>query len=249
MPYIEEICVAGKITEVRRYYTLRYHIRGETRKPREKLTTEQQAVVNLKKAERELRRILNATFSDEAGDMLVTLSYKKDLRPRDSKEMQEHMAEYLRKLRRAFAKEGKELKYVYVKELGPKGAAHIHMVMSHCDLKVIRKCWKHGQIDAKLLWTDGQYASIAAYFVKYSRKTEETEGVLVGKRYYCSRNVTRPVPVKTIITRSNQFRKVPNVRKGYYLETDSLQHGINEMGYEYMSYSLHRIGQTERKDE
>lgn len=252
MPYIREVCRAGKTIEIHNYYTYRWGPDGRPRKKPEKLTTEQQQKINLRKAIMTLRRILNATFSDEHGDLLVTLDYKQILRPVDSREMQKHVATFIRELRKEYNKAGETLKYVYVKEIGKRGACHIHMVLTHCDTKVLRRCWKRGGVDVKPLWTDGQYARIAEYFIKYSAKTEETEGQLVGKRFYASRNVTRPVPVKMIISRSNTFRAAPAERKGYYVEPESVLRGINELGYEYLAYTLHELpgrGQIRERSE
>lgn len=239
MPYIKETCVAGKTIEVRKYHSYRYGVKGQIRSKRKKPTKEQQRQINLKNATTQLRRILNATFADENGDILLTLDYKPEYRPKDSTEMQKHAKEFFRRMRREYARRGVILKYVYTKEIGPRGASHIHAVITHIDTKVIKRCWDYGGFDAKPLWTDGQYAKIANYFVKYSAKTEETEGKLVGKRYYASRNVIRPEPVKEIITRSNSFRATPREEKGYYIEKDSIQRGINELGYEYLAYTLH----------
>lgn len=241
MPYVYEVCRAGKTIEISKYYSYRWGADGRKRKKAEKPTTEQQQKINLRKAITTLRRILNATFADEHGDLLVTLDYKPELRPANSREMQQHAAAYIRTLRKEYDKRGEPLKYVYVKEIGKRGACHIHMVLTYCDTRVLRRCWKKGGVDVKPLWTDGQYARIAEYFIKYSAKTEATEGELIGKRFYASRNVIRPEPVKEVIARSNSFRAVPTEKAGYYIEKESVQRGINELGYEYLAYTLHKL--------
>lgn len=251
MPYILEVCKAGKIIEVRKYFTYRYNKKGERRNKKSNKTTNTQEKVNLRQASMKLRRKLNCNFQD--GDYLVTYDYRKEERPNDSREMTGHMSSFLKKLRREYKKLGVELKYIYVKELGPRGAAHIHMVMNSIPktVEILMKCWTHGGVDIKPLNTDGQYEKIAEYFVKYADKTIKTEGKLVGKKFYPSRNLNEPVVRKKVIWKSNAFRTTVKIEKGYYLEKDSVAEGVNQCGYQYFSYSLHKLQErkTERKKE
>lgn len=110
--------------------------------------------------------------------------------------MQELLAKGIRKMKAEYKKAGMEMKYVYVKEVGPKGGRHVHMVMNKCDTDILRKCWAYGGIHVDPLNSFGQYAKIADYFIKYAVRTEETEGELVGKRYYASRNLKKPLITK-----------------------------------------------------
>ena len=148
MPYIKEICVAGRILEVRKYHTLRYNCKGEKREGRYRQTCECQQRVNQRKAERTLRRLMNTNFTDNTG-MLVTFTYFPRNRPKDSKQMQVDMRNCLKKMRKIFKDKGIPLKYIYVKELGKRGAAHIHMMMSICTPQELKQCWTKGGIDMK----------------------------------------------------------------------------------------------------
>lgn len=239
MPYIKEVCVAGDTIEVCKYYTYRIGVKGEKREKREKPTSEAQKKVNQRKAEKELRRLMNANFKN--GDALVRLDFRE--RPVGSEEMQGIMAKAIRKLRREYSKEGKPLKYIYVKEVGPKGSRHVHMVLSKEGmdvLDVLLRCWPYGNIHIDPLNTAPQFAKIASYFIKYAAKTEETEGKLIGKRWYASRNLTKPKVTKRII-RSNRFRETVMKKEGYILEKDSVRSGISEFtGFQYFSYTLLR---------
>ena len=76
MPYIEEVCVAGKTIEVNKYYSYRHHSKGEKRGKKENPTSEAQKKVNQRKASKELRRLMNANFED--GDLLVRLDFFKE---------------------------------------------------------------------------------------------------------------------------------------------------------------------------
>ena len=247
MPYILEICIAGKTKEVSKYHSSRWKIKGEKRNKKKKKTTNTQEKINLRLAAKNLRRKMNHNFED--GDYLVTFDFRKEERPESSKEMTRCMSNFLKRLRNQYKKQGLELKYIYVKELGPRGAAHIHMIMNRATdgIEILRQCWPHGGIHVDPLNSDGQYEKIAEYFVKYADKTIKTEGKQIGKKYYPSQNLKEPVVTKKIIWKSNTFRTTAKTEEGYYLEKESIVEGINKWGYEYFSYTLHQI-ETIRKE-
>lgn len=234
MPYIKEVCVAGKTIEVNKYYSVRWHCKGEKREPKKNETPEAAKRINQRIASKNLRRLMNANFKD--GDLLVRLDFIN--KPTGSEEMQELMAKAIRKMRTESRKQGIELKYIYVKEIGPKGGRHVHMMMSKVDTDLIRKCWPYGGIHIDPLNSNGQYSKVADYFIKYAARTEETEGQLIGKRWYASRNLVKPHITKKVIT-SNRFSKEAKVKKGYYIDKDSVRGGISELtGYEYFTYTM-----------
>lgn len=237
MPYIKETCVAGKTIEITKYYSVRYHSQTTSREEKNKKTSEAQQKVNQRKAVKELRRLMNSNFQD--GDLLVRLDFNKypDI---EADEMQKMTSKAIRKLRAEFAKVQKPIKYIYVKEIGPRGGRHLHMVLSQCSSEVIRKCWPYGGIHIDPLISNGQYSKIAEYFIKYADKTEKTAGQLVGKRWYASRNLTKPKITKKVIT-AKQFKKEAREKKGYYIDKDSIREGISEItGFEFFSYTLIR---------
>lgn len=240
MPYVKEICVAGNTIEVSKYYSYRCHTKGEKRGKKENETSDAMKRINQRNAERDLRRLMNTNFRD--GDMLVRLDFYKANAPNGSEDMQAIVSKSLRKLRNELHKIGQELKYIYVKEVGPRGSRHIHMMINKCDSDILRKCWTYGGIHIDPLISNGQYAKIAAYFVKYAARTEETEGKLVGKRWYGSRNLEKPKVKKKYIS-AKKFRAEPEAKKGYFLDKDSVRSGISELtGYEYFTYTLIKSG-------
>lgn len=249
MPYIEEICVAGNVIEVNKYYSFRCHAKGEKRCGKENETSEAQKRVNQRKAEKVLRRLMNANFVD--GDFLIRLDFSK--RPPGSVEMQTLISAFIRKLRTVLRKLGIEIKYIYVKEVGPRGGRHIHMMLTKCDTDIIRKLWTHGGIHIDPLNTNGQYGKIASYFIKYANRTEETEGRLIGKRWYGSQNLEKPKVIKKTIS-ANKFREEIKkkhqkaIESGeYILDKDSLRSGVSdETGYGYFTYTLIRT-ESKRK--
>lgn len=236
MPYIKEVCVAGKTIEVSKYYSVRWHCVGEKREPRQNEITETQKKVNQRQAATTLRRLMNTNFED--GDLLVRLDFSRESFPEGSEDMQVMISKAVRKLRTEFKKASQELKYIYVKEIGPRGGRHIHMVMNKCDIEIIRKCWPHGGIHIDPLISNGQYGKIADYFIKYAARTEKTEGELIGKRWYASRNLKRPKITKKVIPAS-KFRKKAKSKNGYIVQKDSVRSGFSELtGFEYFTYTL-----------
>lgn len=242
MPYIHEICRAGKTEEHCKYYSWYIHPPGMRRQKRTEGSEERIRKSNVRKAEKDLRRLMNENFRD--GDYLVTLDFHSH-KPRDSTEMQNMIAKYIRKLRGVLKKEGQDLKYIYTKEIGPRGSRHIHMLLSKCDTEILRRCWEYGGIHVDPLYSQGQYSRIASYFMKYAQKTEKTEGELVGKRYYCSRNLKKPIVEKKIIL-SRSFREDAPEKKGFVLDKDSEIRGITDQGYPYYSYSYIRVDNEDR---
>ena len=232
MAYIREVCVAGDTVEICKYHTVRTMGKREgPRAKKEKPSCECQMKINSRKAKKNMRRLLNHNFY--MGDLLVTLDYRKENAPSDSSQMQDHMKKFLVALRKLFKKAGKVLKYLYVKEIGPRGSRHIHIVMSKCDSDWLLQCWKWGGIDIKPLHTR-TYEKIAEYFSKYSDKTIETEGELVGKRYYPSRTLDKPLVIKKVIRRKDFNKRITDM-KGYTLDKNSVQEGVTDMGYRYFS--------------
>ena len=243
MPYMEEICVAGGIIEICKYYTYRVNVKGEKRAARKKPTSEAQKKVNQRKAEKELRRLMAANFRN--GDTVVRLDFYK--RPGGSEEMQQMIEKAIRRLRSAYRKAGKQLKYIYVKEVGPRGSRHIHMILNREEMDVLSllaKYWPHGGIHVDPWTTGPNFQKLAAYFMKYAQKTEETEGHLIGKRWYSSRNLIKPRIKKTVI-RSNRFREKVAEKKGYTVEKDSVRSGVSELtGFRYFSYTLVKLEES-----
>lgn len=235
MPYILEKCVAGNTIEYRKYYSMRAHPQKE--KNEGTSDPEKKTKDHMRRAETNLRRLMNANFKD--GDYLVTLDYFRDI-PKDSKEMQKEMQNFITRLKRKFKKEDKSLKYIYVKEVGPKGSRHIHMLVNQCPVEWIRESWKVGGIHINPLYSQGQYAQIASYFIKYSKKTEETEGKLVGKRWYGSRTLIKPRITKRII-KANRYSEKIKHKKGFFLDKSSVESGVNIFGYSFFAYTLIKI--------
>ena len=244
MPYVISRTKAGKTVEVEKYYTLRYKTKGVRRGEVINPTSEEQKDINLKQAEKKLRQRLNANYGD--GDFHVVWDYKKEERPNTREEMREDADKALRELRKEFKKQGKELKYIHIMEIGQKGAKHHHLVINYIDTKILQKCWVKGRVKVFPLDDTGQYAELASYLIKQTSKNKE----LQSKRWNSSKNLIIPEPQKTVISKSEYFRTIPKAEKGYYVEKNSVQNGISKFsGYEYLRYTLIKLLEKDVKHE
>nr|DAW84998.1 MAG TPA: protein of unknown function DUF1424 [Caudoviricetes sp.] len=240
--YKEQIIRAGRTEEHALYHSIRYNQngsgKGEKRAKRSKPTSERQALVNRKRAERILTRLLNANFG--RNDLYATWTFSKDKRPGDPERFKQTVQALLKALRKLFGKLGIPFRYIWVGERGERGAEHIHMVMTGIDIRMLQPIWPYGYVTCANLDPSGSYRKLAAYFIKYSDKTMKTEGRLQGKRYNPSHGLIHPEPEKTRIRKRKTFRaddiKVP---AGWYLERDTVECGISDVtGYEYLYYTL-----------
>ena len=234
MPYIKRVVKAGRVLEITKYYSGRYGHHERNAPPVAK-TPDKTERSNRKRQERELAWLLDTNFEDKR-DALVTLSWREDQIPPDSSErMRKDAGNFFRKLRRLYQKKGKTLKYVYTMEIGPKGSRHIHAVINDTDLAELQESWD-GVVNIQPLFSDGNYEKIAQYFVKYSVKTEETEGIKVGRRYSSSHNLVKPKVTKTVVNAAT-FKETPQPRKGYILDESRTESGINEeTGKKYVRF-------------
>lgn len=240
MPYVKEKCRAGKTVEYRYYYTYRHNDGGGRRREKTRPTPEAQQKINQRKMERECTRLLNANFQPE--DLYVTYTYRKEARPKDGTQMRRQVKTLLEQLRRICKRNGSELKYIWSAEVGKKGAAHIHMVLSgKISAREIQRIWTHGYIRVTPLDYSGQYRRLAEYLVKYAKKTQEATGRPIGHHYNPSRNLRRPKPEKSVIFGRRRIPETIPVPKGWYLDKDTEKRGINADGYEYLSYVLVQI--------
>lgn len=246
MPYVKRTTKAGKTIEIEFFYTSRYNKKGGSRKDKVKPTREEQKKVNTRVAERKLRLLMNNNFV--YGDYHIVLDYirKKGKPDRTKEEMKKDIAVFLRELRKEYKAAGKELKYIHVMEIGEKGARHHHLVINQIDTKILQKAWYkayegHTRVKVFPLDDTGQYAKLAAYFIKYTDKTVGTEKELQGKRWNCSKNLVRPEPKYEIITKRSWFRCDPKAKEGYYIDKDSIERGITSpeyYGYGWFRYTM-----------
>lgn len=251
MPYVKRTTRAGKTVEIEYYYTSRYNKRGAKRSDKVKPTDLQQERVNTRQAERKLRLLMNNNFA--YGDYHVVLDYirVKGKPDRTKDEMKKDIQVFLRECRKLYKKEGKELKYIHVMEIGKRGARHHHLVMNRIDVKLIQQAWYkayagHNRVKVFPMDDTGQYADLAAYFIKYSNehlKDDKAER-LQGKRWAASKNLVRPEPEYEIVTHRQWYRCEEKAPKGYYVDKKRTERGVvspEYYGYGYFRYTLVKL--------
>ena len=233
MPYVEEICRAGRVVETRKYYTARYHRLGIQRQKNYRPTPKEQARVNDRHAEMKIRREINENFGP--GDLYLTITFKKELRP-EVQQIPRILEKYWAALRKAFRGEGQELRYIVVAEVGERGAVHFHAVIPKFDVQVVSELWKYGAVSIKSLDSSGQYAQLASYLIKQTSKTFRSGNSPFKRRWNSSRNLRKPKIIKRVVGR-NSWKKKPKPLKGYYLEQEKTVDG-EIFGFEYQFYSM-----------
>lgn len=240
MPYYEKIGRAG-ITES--HYS--YHDRsrpepgtGGKRKKRERPTQEAQRKNNIRRAAQRLTMDLNENFGPDC--WYITFNYAVDMRPVDKEEMLVQMSKVLRNLRGLYRENGTVLKYVWVPEIGPRGASHIHIVVSHMDMNKVKEVWPYGGMHMEPMRKDRNYRRLAEYFMEYSEKTRGTYGGKQAGRYNPSKNLVH-VELEKRKKRKKTFSAgeivVPT---GWYLDKGSVQEWVNDFGYKYLYYIIVR---------
>lgn len=249
MPYVKKTTLAGKTKEVEYFYTSRYQKRGVKRGDKVKPTKEEQKKVNTRAAERKLRLLMNANYG--YGDYHLVLDYirRKGEAPRTKEQMRQDIDIFLRELRKEYRTAGIEFKYIHVMEIGEKGARHHHLVINQIDTKALQRAWYkayegHNRVKVFPLDDTGQYKELAAYFIKYTDKTVGTEEALQGKRWNCSKNLIRPEPEYEVVTQRSWFKCEAKADKGYYIDLDTVQRGINSpeyYGYGWFKYTMVKL--------
>ncbi len=251
MPYIRRTTKAGKTIEIEYYYTYWYNRKGGKRADKVKPTKEQQKKVNTKQAERKLRLLMNNNFG--YGDYHLVLDYVrvKGEPDRTKEQMKKDIQVFLRECRKQYKKSGLEFKYIHVMEIGKRGARHHHLVVNQIETKILQEAWYkayegHNRVKVFPLDDSGQYADLAAYFIKYSDahlKDDKTER-LQGKRWAASKNLIKPEPQYEIVTQRSWFRCEEKEKKGYYVDKQRTEKGVvspEYYGYGFFRYTLIKL--------
>lgn len=251
MSYVQKTIISGKVVEVIKKYDRKHFPKGkhtkfnksDIRGPKENKTTEQQEKVNYRQKELKLTRLLNCNF--QGGDYHIVFSYKEDLRPNSIEELKDDKKKLLRKVRTEYKKQGKELKYIAVAEVGKRKALHFHFVVNQIDTSIFQKCWTKGFIKISLLDNTGQYKDLASYLLKYTKTNKEEAKQLNGAAWNSSKNLEKPIVKEEVITKNEFFKEEVTKSKkykDYYLEKDSIYTGFDEFtGYKFFRYTLVRL--------
>ena len=180
--YREKMYICGDYVEVDIFPVFsKQRSRAKKMKP----TSEVQARLNQRNAERKLIRLLNANFTKD--DIRLDLTYNDDNLPLTPEDAQKEMQNFFRRIKRYRKRLGlPELKYVAVTEIGKETARlHHHIVMSGgVPINDLAEIWGKGYTTVKPLQFDKfGIVGIAVYLVK---------NPILGKRWNASRNLVKP---------------------------------------------------------
>lgn len=244
MGYIREKYDLYNSIEIREHMDCRHHEEGE-RCEKRKRTPEEMKRANQRRKEEKARRLVWANF--EPGDYVRTLTFRKELRPKDMAEAQKIKAKFLRQLTREYSKRYYKLLWIANIECSTRGAWHIHLICNRIEGggDIIKDLWRQygGVYDQDLADLDGK--DIGAYITKSPESTEAGGHKVTESRYSHSRNLTVPEPKRTEIS-GWRMSDSPRVPKGFYLDKSSLAEGVNIAGYRFRTYILRRLQPKQR---
>lgn len=236
MPYVEDIFYCGSVVEKEKKFTFRYH--GKTRAAKVNPSSEALARSNEKRAIKHLRRLVNANF--KPNDYSLTLTYENDKMPTSPAEAEHQLTLFKKRMRRAYKKIGSEFKYISTTEYSRNNRIHHHLIINYIDPAVVARCWTQGNIKISLLERSGQYARLAEYIVKETRRSyKNIEKRFSAKRWEPSRNLVQP-KVEREIVKADSWQEVPEALPGYRI-TDFYT-DVNEItGYPYQFVTMLKL--------
>lgn len=141
-----------------------------------------QARLNQSNAAKKLTRLVHLNFTRD--DLALHLTY--DDAPADEKQATKDLQNFLRRLKRKYAKVSAELKYITCTEYGTRsGRVHHHLIInSAIDRDEVERLWGHGYANSKRLqFRDDGVTGLAHYMSKSHT---------FYRRWNSSRNLIRP---------------------------------------------------------
>ena len=190
--YREHIHICGNYTDVEIYPVFRKG--GNSRRRRAKPTSEIQARLNQKNAEKKLMRLLHTNFN--GNDYELHLTYSDANLPESEEEALADIQKFLRRMRTIYKAAGIDLKYIRVTE-GETGKKrfHHHVTLSGgIDRDTIEQAWEHGYANCRRLqFAENGIEGLAMYITKESRGTERAQG---ARRFSCSKNLDKPKEIE-----------------------------------------------------
>ena len=156
------------------------------------MSREAQRKQNAKNAEKRLVRLINANFT--RGDVMITLTYRKELRPDSYKDALKDVQNYLRRVKNWRKRSGMtEGKYLYVIERSGKDNWHAHLIMSKMSRDIAESLWKHADfVNAKSYQPTEQDGGAAFANYILGNKGGKPRSNHGWRRWNCSKNLTKP---------------------------------------------------------
>lgn len=147
-------------------------------------SSEGQKVLNQKRSQRRLTRLIHANFT--GNDYALHLTYNDESMPESEEDAKKNVQNFLRRVKRFYKKLGLELKYISVTEKGKKSERlHHHLIISGgADRNEVELLWKMGRANTKRLqFDDNGVAGLSHYISKQA---------LFYRRWNGSKNLVDP---------------------------------------------------------
>lgn len=194
---------------------------------------------NLNRAARRAAQKVRHLIKMIGADHMLTLSYRANME--DVEQLKKDWKAFVRLMHARYPK----WKFVAIRERQERGALHLHVAVSgKQDIKYIRRCWymalgsspsvtgedTPGQIDVRAPWKrwggTGGYVwapdKLAAYLTKYLSKTFAEEAEMNAKRYWHSKDVKAPEPVKVWLGATSVFEAIEETHNMLHGETGNV---------------------------
>ncbi len=149
-------------------------------------TSEIQAKLNQRNAEKKITRLVHMNFTED--DIALHLTYRPDSLPENQESAQKDLYNFIRRVKRRYKKLGIDFKYISCTEYGEStGRVHHHLIASGgLDRDAIEKLWGKGYANSKRLqFEDDGVSGLARYVIKDKNSY---------KRWNQSKNLIQPEP-------------------------------------------------------
>lgn len=222
---------------------------GDGRQKKAKPSTETQALLNSRNAEKKLTRLAHCNFTSK--DLEIHLTYA--INPSTEEEARKDLQNFLRRVKRMRKKAGlPALKYIAVTERGKRDTCryHHHITMSGgLDRDALEECWGKGTANSRRLqFNEYGIAGLMHYITKDSAFDKDSS--VFKKRWLASKNLNRPVErtsdykyssrkVKELAKERENRRFIEQHYKGYFCADCSVQENPYNNGT-YLSIRLYR---------
>ena len=184
---------------------------------------------------------LLAMTNFKTGDYFFSPTYSDEYLPKDYEEAKQKANNFLRRLKRASKKKGKELKYIGITEMGSQhGRFHHHFILNKdCGLtrEEIEEAWSYGHCNTKI---NTNTVECIGYLLKAGRAYK-------GQRMYmASRNLKKP----TTTTSDNKVSKAKFLQlKIWPTDCEAMKNYFEKLNPGYEVIDVYRHMSSEAADE
>lgn len=209
------------------------------RRQKTEKTPEQIVKANQRRKQRECSRMVEAYFNEDDG--AITLTFRKEMRPKDMKEALKIFQAFTRYLKREYKKRYYDLFWIRNVEVGPRGAWHIHMLINRIEgMELLINDWWTVRYGGVFLQYLKNWRSQGMDIGEYIAKTKVTSDEVVETSWGHSRNIQKVQPEDKVIS-GHRMQDKPRIPAGWYLDKNTEYEGETAEGYPFRTYTLRRL--------